>query len=166
MRQEETLDLSADDAFQRREWKAQRIGWIVWTLVVVAAFLGLLGPGWLSSTSRTAKDGTFSVAFDRFLHYHNPSRIDVTLNKLSPEEDFELSVANSLLDGLAILRIEPEPLSHRVGERGVTYAFKRDRDGNAAKVVFHVEYEEYWNAEGEVALVGSTPLVVKQFVFP
>lgn len=40
---EHVLDEGRDIAYQRREWIAQRIGWVTIALLVVAALLGLLG---------------------------------------------------------------------------------------------------------------------------
>ncbi|WP_324277336.1 hypothetical protein [Blastococcus brunescens] len=37
------LQVADHDAFQRREWKAERIGWVLMVLLVVAALVGLLG---------------------------------------------------------------------------------------------------------------------------
>ena len=43
--QREDLELETDESFQRNEWRIQRAGWIVWSLVIIAGLIGLLGSG-------------------------------------------------------------------------------------------------------------------------
>jgi hypothetical protein len=161
------LDLETDARFQRSEWRAQRIGWIIWSLIVVAACLGLLGPGWLSDREAISADGGLTVGYDRFLHYHHPSQLTITCHGVHLDSDaFGISVARSLLDQMQILRIDPEPVHSQVADNSVIYEFRRDPRANAGKVVFHVEYERYGNAEGEIALMGGDPVTLRQFVYP
>ena len=149
------------------KWRAQRIGWVVWSLLLVAAGLGLIGPGWLSDREAKSLDGTLTVGYERFLHYHHPSQLDVSCRGTQLDgEVFRVSVDRSLLDRMQILRIEPEPEHRRLTTEGVTYAFRRDAQADLAKVVFHVEYEQYGGVEGEIALAGADPVTVKQFVYP
>ena len=44
------LQIHQDLCQERREWKIQRVGWLLMALMLVAALAGLLGPGPLSST--------------------------------------------------------------------------------------------------------------------
>ncbi len=48
----------------------------------------------------------------------------------------------------------------------MTYEFQRDPQAGDFQVVFHVEYERYGAAAGDVALAGSAPVSLKQFVYP
>lgn len=50
------LEIRQDEAFQRREWRFERIGWGVLTLFVLAGLLGLLGKGPLSWATASAGD--------------------------------------------------------------------------------------------------------------
>ena len=161
------LDLETDPHFQEAEWRAQRIGWNVWSLIIVAACLGLLGPGWLSHREAASADGAIAVGYERFLHYHNPSQVTVTCNGARLDSDaFRISVQRSLLDRMQIRRIEPEPEYHQVTQDGVIYGFRRDQQADSVKVVFHVEYERYGNVEGAIALAGGDPVTLRQFVYP
>jgi hypothetical protein len=161
------LDLETDAQFQRTEWRAQRIGWLVWSLIVIAACLGLLGPGWLSDREAASADGGITVGYERFVHYHNPSQLTVTCNGARIGGDaLRISVEQSLLDGMQILRIEPEPEHHQVTGGGVIYEFQRAPQADSVKVVFHVEYERYGRAEGDIALAGGAPVTLRQFVYP
>src|SRR3712207_4138009 len=51
------LEVAEDLTFQRREWAAQRVGWVLLALVIAAALAGLLGRGPLSTTRRESDGG-------------------------------------------------------------------------------------------------------------
>ena len=161
------LDVEIDERFQNAEWLAQRIGWTVWSLIMLAACVGLLGPGWFSSREETSPDGAITVGYERFLHYHNPSQIVVTC-KGAPLDanEFGIRVQRSLLDCMQIRRIEPEPEHNQLTAGGIVYRFRRDQQADVINIVFHVEYERYGNVEGQIALAGGEPVTVRQFVYP
>ena len=68
------LELATDDAFQQIEWRIQRIGWLVWAMLLLAALLGLTGSGWLSGAEVTSDDGAVTVKYDRFLQVNATDR--------------------------------------------------------------------------------------------
>lgn len=51
------LEVSQDLNFQRREWVVQRVGWVVMAVLLVAALLGLFGPGPLSKSIAGSASG-------------------------------------------------------------------------------------------------------------
>jgi hypothetical protein len=161
------LDLKVDTQFQKAEWRAQRFGWVIWSLIVVAACLGLLGPGWLSDREVTSTPGGLTVGYERFLHYHHPSQLTITCDGAHLDSDtVHIEVARSLLDQVQILRIDPEPEHYQVADDWVVYEFHRDPRADAVKVVFHVEYEGYGNVKGEISLAGTESVTLRQFVYP
>jgi hypothetical protein len=164
--QHRTLDLASDASFQKIEWRAQRWGWTVWLVVVVSAALGLIGPGWLSDVQRRSPDGQLVVRYGRFLHYHNPTELEISLTAPPPSGQWKITLSRALLDRLQITRIEPEPERNEIEADGVSYFFRSDAHAASAKVVFHVEYERYGRASGTVALAGAEPVSVDQFVYP
>ena len=50
------LEISPDLNFQRRSWAMQRFAWVVLALFILAALLGLFGPGPLSQTRAEQQD--------------------------------------------------------------------------------------------------------------
>ncbi|MEW6582872.1 MAG: hypothetical protein AB1416_08945, partial [Actinomycetota bacterium] len=67
-----------DLPFQRREWMAQRVAWVVMSLVAVAAVLGAFANGLLSRM--TAGDGdTLRGAYSRIVRAQASTSIRVTV---------------------------------------------------------------------------------------
>jgi hypothetical protein len=161
------LELATDDAFQRTEWRLQRIAWVAWAMLLLVALLGLTGPGWFSSVDVTAEDESIAIGYDRFLHYHNPSQLEIAVNDASDVEGrWQVKVGRSLLDRLQIVRIEPEPERREIAPDGIVYTFLHAAGPTTGKIVFHVEYERYGTARGTISLAGRSPVDVNQFVFP
>jgi hypothetical protein len=54
-------------SLQRREWRVDRVGWVVMGLILVAGLLGVWGGGLLGSVTATGSDGRVLVDYDRFV---------------------------------------------------------------------------------------------------
>jgi hypothetical protein len=161
------LKLEEDEAFQKAEWRIQRIGWFVWAAILVAGLAGLLGTGPLSNAEATTPGGDLTVAYDRFLHYHQPGVLEVELhNNNSRSETTQLTVSQTLLDRVEIHRIEPEPERRELAADGVVYSFPRASNAQSAKIVFHIEYERPGKSTARIGLAGGEPVFFNQFVYP
>lgn len=75
------LEVDQDLAFERKSWAAQRIGWGVMTLAIVAALAGLLGSGPASRTRAETPDGAIAVEYDRFVRANAPTDLDVSVGR-------------------------------------------------------------------------------------
>jgi hypothetical protein len=162
-----TLEVEDLQSFQRKEWRLQRVGWLVWTIVVAAALVGLLGSGPLSSTSSSAPDDSLTVRYDRFLHYHKPLMFEVTLRPGNQTNNAaRLFLSDELLMRLQISRIEPEPEGRELAAGGVIYTFPSESGLETATIRVHAQYEAFGRATGKIGLVGREPATVTQFVYP
>jgi hypothetical protein len=161
----EELQLDTDDSFQRNEWRIQRVGWFVWILVIVAGFIGLLGSGPMSQAKMAATDGSLTILYDRYLHYHQPTQLTLVVSEIA-EEELQVKFDRALLDRFQVERIEPEPLKAVLLDDGVIYTFLQKPFSRNAKVIFHVDYEHFGINHGAVQVVGHEPVILNQFVYP
>src|SRR5689334_24056769 len=76
------IQLSDDLRFTRKSWIAERAGWGMLILILVAALLGGVAPGLLSGC--TARSGALSVDYDRVGHLKTDETIMV---RLTPRAD-------------------------------------------------------------------------------
>jgi hypothetical protein len=65
-RQPPGTEIDQDLEFQRRIWKLQRVAWAVMALVVLAAVLGLLGPGVLGMATAGGRSSPLWLEYDHF----------------------------------------------------------------------------------------------------
>jgi hypothetical protein len=167
MSQTKSLDVQHDDSFQKSDWRIQRIGWAAWIAVVIAALAGLLGTGPLSHANSSTSDGSLSVRFDRFLHYHQPTTLEVFVrSRRGNVEPLRIKLSRSFLDRIQMLRIEPEPQEQSLAVDGVVYAFNQESALELGKILFHYEFEDFGTSRGIAELVGSGSANFRQFVYP
>jgi hypothetical protein len=156
------LELHTDQKFQRSKWRAQRVGWGVWFIILCAGLLGVFGSGPLSKAVIQDDDGRFTATFDRFARYHSP-----TLHgQRGKRSDVELTVSRGLLNRIQITRIEPEPLRSELSDNGITHAFAQTAESDDGQIVFHIDFERIGWSGGQINLTGGTPVVLNQFVYP
>jgi hypothetical protein len=161
------LELDEDLPFQKREWGIQRVGWVMWALVVAAALIGLFGTGPLSSAQTTTADNALTVHYDRFLQCKNPTTLELLVRTAGGNSGpVRINVSQPLLDALRIVRIEPEPERRELAEDGIIYSFARTGETAINKIRFHVEYERFGRQRGSIALEGHEPVTLAQLVYP
>jgi hypothetical protein len=158
------LQLKTNDSFQRIEWSVQRFGWAVWALTILAGLIGLLGSGPLSHTETKAGDGSLTVAYDRYLHYHHPTQLQLTLGHIE-DRQVRVKLSRPLLDCLQIERIEPEPAKAELTNDGLIYIFESVASKDA-RIIFHVDYERFGSNQGTIEVAGHEPVTLNQFVYP
>ena len=163
--QREDLELETDESFQRNEWRIQRVGWVIWSVVIIAGLIGLLGSGPMSHKEISAADGSLTVDYDRYVHYHHPTQLTLSVGGIA-DDKMGIKIDRALLDRLQVERIEPEPLQTELTDDGVIYTFMQKASSQNVKVIFHVDYERFGASQGTIEVVGHEPVTLKQFVYP
>jgi hypothetical protein len=162
------LDTGEDIAYQRREWIAQRIGWFVVALLVVAALLGLLGSmGPLASAHNEASDGSIGVSYMRLERHHAPARLVVEVAPGSAVDgEVRVWIDAEYLATLGLQSIVPEPDSVELGAERITYTFPVSEGDGPMEIIFQYEHEGFWQQDIQLGLVDGASLEFHQFIFP
>jgi hypothetical protein len=161
------LEITQDLEFQRRDWRAQRIGWGIMLLLIVAAIAGVFGHGPVAKHRVRTLDGRLEVQYDRIIRH--ASEIPLRLRILpAPVRDtlVEVWISNAFIRGLIIERIEPEPLEEHVAEDGLLYRFRVADPSRPSDIVFHVEPDQLWRRRGAIGLVAGDTVRFTQYVLP
>lgn len=139
------LDLEEDLTLQRREWRWQRVGWVVLFGIVGAALLGVFGDGPLSyaqavsGVNGPAGAPVLSVDYQRFTRAGKSTRIAIRLAGHSPQDgDLELEVERTFYDHAQIERITPEPDRVVIGSKSIhlVFASQKLRPGSGVVLDF------------------------------
>jgi hypothetical protein len=164
----ETLDLDVDEKFQRTEWRVQRGAWIIWCLILLAALAGLTGSGPLSHASQATSNGNLTIDYDRFVRHGHHTRIKLYVKNEEAARPVAIKLSQSLLDGIMIHRIEPEPASRELSSDGAVYTFAAasDATGQSSQIDLLLEYEGVGRLRGQIGIVGEEPILLNQFVYP
>jgi hypothetical protein len=161
-----SLQVEQHDAFQRQEWRAQRVGWLMMALLVLAALTGLLGgPGPLSWTTATGADGALQVEYQRLGHFEADEVVTVTVASAAVTGDsVDVELAGGWLQAVDVRGITPEPREQLATPYGLRLTFATE-PGAELSVQMTYRPAAIGNLYGGVRLEGET-VGFGQFVYP
>jgi hypothetical protein len=160
----ELAEYQAEETFHRREWHAQRIGWACLALLLMAGGVGLFGNGALAHRTISTHEGELQI--DRFARRDAPTLWVIKLGADAVPEgiDFKLRISSALLQRVKIEAITPAPRDQAATANAILFTFHYLAPN--AQIVFHVEPQHVGWVQGDVQLGDSTPVKVRQFVYP
>jgi hypothetical protein len=161
------LEVDQDLAFQQRSWTVQRIGWIIMPLLVLAALLGLLGPGPLSSATVGSEAGPLWLEYDRFGHWERPTNLQLHLGaNVAAQGLARIWLDSAYVEKMQIEQVTPQPESVELAANRLIYTFQVAEPGQPTFITFHLKPEKFGPNRGEVGLVEGSSLQFSQFIYP
>lgn len=164
-----TLELD-DERHQRRhrlEWTAERGGVLLIALILVAALLGLLGPGPLSYRKASSSDGNLSVEYYAIQRYAAPAEWVVRFRGASPDTGFvRLGVSRTFTDSVAVEEITPRPASVEMQDGRLVYTFQTADLRGEGIITIRYKHEEMGPVRCVVDLADESRAQVTHFVLP
>ena len=154
-------DFESQLAFHRREWRIQRIGWVLVALFLALAAGGLFGNGPLS---RAHADGaTGRIEYQRFVRYGLSTDLVVTPAG-SAQGVNRVEISAAYLEAFRIEEITPEPAAVRMIGASLVYEFASAAPG--ASISFHIRPQRLWRHSAAVRIDGGAPLAMSQLTYP
>lgn len=128
------LQLDEHTKFQERFWVVERIAWIAFGLLLVAALLGFTGSGGpISRTVLAIEGGTID-----FPHVTRWEAADEIVVRFAPgEAERSLTLSSEFAEAMQIEAIQPEPARSVAGPEGTVLVFETAA-GAPADVTLHV----------------------------
>jgi hypothetical protein len=155
------LNIRDDPAFQRGAWRVERVAWVFFGGVLLAAALGLFGGGPLSDA--TERSGAVSVHYERFAR--RLCAIEVIIRAERAASDTIVVEATGPLLGRAHLeRITPQPTRETPIAEGTRFVFAAT-PGVPAEITLRLEPHDVGRNPATVRIDG-VPLAFSTFVFP
>lgn len=162
-----SLEIGQDIDFQRKEWRAQRIGWVVMALIALAALAGLMGNGVLARATAGDPADPIRLEYARFDRLQSPSSLQVEIaGEAVAGEQVELLVDREYLQGVQIEKVVPEPEAVRGAADDLVYVFAVDEPGQPLTVSFDLRHIEFGAKSGRVAAPNGQTIEFGQFVYP
>ena len=159
------LELKSDLAHERREWRVQRVGWLLLALFCGCALAGLLGPGPLSK-QHTGKVGSeLYLEYDRYIRKQSPYGLKVFSRPDATRDQFTITLDRAFIENVEVKGIQPEPTDTTAAANEYQFHFKRSGEGEQL-VVFHFEPDSFGRIETSVKLDDKASHKIKQFVWP
>ncbi|HET7584279.1 MAG TPA: hypothetical protein VFK13_05195 [Gemmatimonadaceae bacterium] len=153
---------------QGRGWRAQRVGWVLMLLIVLAGLLGLAGRGPLATATAGGGDAALRIEYQRFARHGSPLRLvlHVAPNVAARDSTVRVWIGRRLLQAAEVSDILPTPAATAAGPDGDIYAFRVADPARDATIAFDVQPQAYWSHHASVRLVGRPAVAFTVFVFP
>lgn len=165
--QEKELELDDDMEFQHRQWFWQRLGWIVITLLLLAAVLGFFGSGLLDRTEAGERGSKFWLEYNRFGRLKaETSELQIHLGAgASTGGKARVRFSRDYMEGIEVMGMTPQPESIEAAPDYYTYVFNVP-DGQQATIVINLEPERAGRLKGQVGLEGGPSVDFSQIIYP
>jgi hypothetical protein len=151
-------DSDADRIFHRREWRIQRIGWVLLALFLLLALAGLFGDGPLSHTR--ASNAAASIEYERFVRNGLSTEFVITpLHAVS-----RIAITADYFDAFRVEQITPQPTAVRISGRQLVFEFESTAPG--AAISFHIHPQRLGRHAAQVTVDTSAPLAIRQLTYP
>jgi hypothetical protein len=163
------LEITQDLEHARLEWRFERVGWVVMAVLLVAALLGLLGPGPLSSTT-VGEGSALWGEYDRFVRYQAPQVLRLHVRPKGTDSLVRLRLSRTFVDRVEMMEVNPEPLHIEADSSHFSYLFARGdashTSADSLTFTFKYQPEEFGKMEIEAEVPDLHLLRFNQFVYP
>ena len=147
--------------FQQRFWAVQRISWIVFTLLLAACLLGLLGRGGLfSRQTLVLPDG--SVDLPAISRWNAPEHMVV--NFAPSSEDRVFTIDRAFLQTFSVQGVDPPQKTTFARDGRIGYVFPADPAG-PTQIVFRLQTELAGPRQATIG-IGAETRTQSTFIFP
>ena len=158
------LHVDSDDAFTRREFTAESVGWFLLALVLGAGLLGALGSGPLSSAQAVSTSGRVTLAYQRITHQDADDHIVVEVVGATGTGTVTMGIGGEWLEGLDLRQVTPQAAEERATPEGVELTIPV-RGGGPVRVVLSFRMRSLGPTRG-VLRAGGEEIGFTQFVLP
>lgn len=160
-----SLEIDQDLEFERRQWTFQRAAWVVMALILLMAFVGLLGGGPLSQAKQTS--GPLALQYDRLSRERAPSELQLQVAAgTASDGEIAISLNDGFLDKVDVERVVPEPAEMEAAVGRVIYRFAVADPDQFTTIVFHVQPDEPGVAQGRLGLIAGEEITFSQLIYP
>jgi hypothetical protein len=116
---EHELILDEDLKLQRRGWRIQFVAWMIMSLTLIFAMLGLFGTGPLSTTELMISGDT--ARYERFMRYESEARLSFHVRNV--HDTLRVSFPQQYREYVDVKAIDPTPDRNSVSDGVITYYF-------------------------------------------
>jgi hypothetical protein len=162
---EDDFEVGEDESLMRKEWRFQRVAWLILLLIVLAGGVGLLGSGPLSHVQVPGNDG-LTVEYNRFAHRTNETEMVLQPgDNVSDTGSVDIAITRDFVQKFNIERIIPEPESESISDDEIVFSFKVGQ-GAPDRIVFYMTPDSAGSFGGEVRVLNGGSANINMLVYP
>jgi hypothetical protein len=159
------IDLSDDLAFHRANWRAERIGWGLILVIILAGVLGLTGRGPLGTA--TVGDTTLFVDYDRVMRNDAPGKARIRIGPpVTNDTIIHLWVSREMLAACSLQRVVPMPLRTTGASDRTIFDFRVQPGSDSVIVAFDCMPRTTGRHHGTIGVDGGPSVQLSSVVLP
>lgn len=147
-----------------RDWRIQRVTWVLWAAVVLLAICGAFGKGMLAAAVAHSGE-TLTVRYNRIVRWQSHERLNVSIQPPPNSDRVLLWVDRAYITAMNAEKIMPEPMESRVEGDRLLLEFSVT-PGQSLHIQFDLKPQERWGIDGGLGLVSGPEARFSQFVLP
>lgn len=160
------IQINEDLEFLRKEWRIQRIGWIVMLLTLLLGLAGAFGRGPLAAADAGNRD-TLAVSYDRIVRHGAETEVRITAGpRLHSDTLLRIFISADYLHATHVMDVIPEPVASGTKGEFVYYDFQRLDPGTSSEIVLHLNAISYWSTGARIFAHGARPVDFDQVILP
>lgn len=149
---------------EKVEWKIERVGWVVWALIILAALAGLLGQGLLSQQIAGDKTSPLWVEYQRFERYQSPTKL--VIHATTDQPQMRLWINSGFIKKVEVSHIDPEPERVEVGSDRYVYPIAVTDRNKEVVISIYFKYNESGIRHIELGAENGHTLRFWELVYP
>jgi hypothetical protein len=161
-----SLQVDQDLEHERREWRIERIAWVVFALILLAALAGAFGDGPLARGQAGVVDTALWVDFERLERARDQSHLEIYMRLEAEDGLARLSLNRAYVEAINIRSIRPQPQSEVLAGDRVIYIFEVEATDQPLQVTIDYEAATIGSVDAHLALEGGPSLTFSQFIYP
>lgn len=147
------LQVTEDRSWQEKFWTAQRVGWALMAMFILAAVAGLTGMGGPLASAR-AELGGGTIDYPRITRWQADDQLQVSISPASLA-DVELTLSRDFVQLFAIESIQPEPAEVQATAAGHRFTFETEPGERERVITFTVRATRPVIAQPVAASLGN-----------
>ena len=170
------LQIEQNIRFQEREWQLQRLGWIVFAAIVIAAVLGLFGGGGVFAQKRVDSGSGLALEFSRFERRGAFAKLRIDVEPTDPSRtEFSIWIDRRYLQDMDVENITPTPVRTEFAGDRLHFVFhsranEMDKltEAGPYRITFMLKANHFGITEGKIGLVdgANTTIRFRQLFYP
>lgn len=163
----EDIEVGCDLDFERRWWRLQRIGWVIFVLLLIAGVLGLFGHGPWSKATANPPGSELRVCYDRLARRETPCILELHLEKAAlTSTEVRIHLNRALVERMQLKEIVPVPVQAEPLADGARFLFRIDPSCDSAVIHFSENPTTPGIVDAEITVEGAQPVRFRQFIYP
>lgn len=176
------MQIEQNIRFQEREWRLQRIGWIVFATFIIAAVLGLFGGGGMFAQKRIDTGNGVAVEFSRFERSGAITKLRIDAQPNGPHQsEFAIWIDREYFQNFDIESITPTPVRTEFTDETLHFVFSagaRNREmlnettksnqANTYRITITLKADRFGIVEGQIGLLdrANSTIRFRQLFYP